>query len=565
MNVGDSSFTDYIDLNALNRFGVEYYGFLKSKGTWTVTDESGKELPADKSPIRLEKNPVTKNTKFIAVRPGTCYLKYNINEDIYTSAEQPDGTFTQNADLLRTAAIELTVREEENLSSGETILVSGSYEGYVGETPADIDGTDGLVVSIRDASGKEIDKKYVWEAQELPTKGMTLNGNKVSFTRAGTFHVRAVSGELESDWVSVTSKVRTYEITFDPQNGEKAETVTVKSGEKAAAKTLKKEGCRVFAGWCTDAEGKKPYDFAQPVNKDLKLYALWADSHDLKKTKARAATCEKDGNIEYYTCSACEKLFADAEGKKEIKQEATVLKATGHQWGEWKVTRAATVSREGIEKRTCEHNAAHTEKRTIPKLVKKVKTNQFIRAYVSRTTKNAISIRWTKLKDAKQYVVYAGECGDALEKACTLNSVNRMKRFKKIGGQKIRQDRYYKFFVAAYGLDEKGSLIEIGRTPVIHSATGTLSEYRNYGKVVLKTGRSLKLSVGGRAAVKAVQKKTAKGKAEMHQKVCYLSTDPAVAKVGITSGKVVARAAGKCVIYCLAQNGAYKTVKVTVR
>jgi hypothetical protein len=45
--------------------------------------------------------------------------------------------------------------------------------------------------------------------------------------------------------------------------------------------------------------------------------------------EAVAATATKDGNIEYWYCGACEKYFSDSEYATEIKQEATVVKATG--------------------------------------------------------------------------------------------------------------------------------------------------------------------------------------------------------------------------------------------
>ena len=42
--------------------------------------------------------------------------------------------------------------------------------------------------------------------------------------------------------------------------------------------------------------------------------------------------------------------------------------ALGHDWGAWKVTTPATKDAPGVEKRTCAHNSAHTETRSIPKL-----------------------------------------------------------------------------------------------------------------------------------------------------------------------------------------------------
>lgn len=53
-------------------------------------------------------------------------------------------------------------------------------------------------------------------------------------------------------------------------------------------------------------------------------------NHNLVKTNAKAETCIEDGNIEYWTCSICKKIYADANALSEITSESTVLKAKGH-------------------------------------------------------------------------------------------------------------------------------------------------------------------------------------------------------------------------------------------
>ncbi len=50
---------------------------------------------------------------------------------------------------------------------------------------------------------------------------------------------------------------------------------------------------------------------------------------DVTKVEAKAATAKEDGNIEYYICNSCGKLYKDAEGKTEITLADTVIKATG--------------------------------------------------------------------------------------------------------------------------------------------------------------------------------------------------------------------------------------------
>ena len=52
--------------------------------------------------------------------------------------------------------------------------------------------------------------------------------------------------------------------------------------------------------------------------------------HKMTKTEAKAATCTDDGNVEYYTCGNCSKIFSDEEGTKVITK--TVIDALGHDW-----------------------------------------------------------------------------------------------------------------------------------------------------------------------------------------------------------------------------------------
>ena len=44
--------------------------------------------------------------------------------------------------------------------------------------------------------------------------------------------------------------------------------------------------------------------------------------HSLVHNEAKEATCRAEGNIEYWSCSGCEKKFSDAEAKNEITDVA---------------------------------------------------------------------------------------------------------------------------------------------------------------------------------------------------------------------------------------------------
>lgn len=64
------------------------------------------------------------------------------------------------------------------------------------------------------------------------------------------------------------------------------------------------------------------------------FYETETHVHSLKKIEKRDVTCVADGNIEYYVCESCGKLFSDGEGIKEIDYSETVI-PKGHSFGEW--------------------------------------------------------------------------------------------------------------------------------------------------------------------------------------------------------------------------------------
>ena len=103
-------------------------------------------------------------------------------------------------------------------------------------------------------------------------------------------------------------------------------------------------------------------------------------AHTMKKTDAKAQTHTEDGNIAYYTCTACEKHYADEAGTKQITLADTVIPADGHTYdaydkdesghwkicscgdqaqksdhtfGEWETTKDSTEEQLGIKERVC--------------------------------------------------------------------------------------------------------------------------------------------------------------------------------------------------------------------
>jgi len=175
MNLGDFSYANYMTLEGLNSKGVAYYGFNKDNGYWIVTDKEGNELDTENAPVKLEKDPVSKNWRYTAVKPGTCFLVYRINDGIYATADAPDD-FITNDDLEKTAALEIIVADKVTIPEGKTLTYTGKeqtgvdssdYYTVSGNTATNA-GSYTATVSLNDktnytwSDGTTADKKIKW-------------------------------------------------------------------------------------------------------------------------------------------------------------------------------------------------------------------------------------------------------------------------------------------------------------------------------------------------------------------------------------------------------------------
>ena len=147
-----------------------------------------------------------------------------------------------------------------------------------------------------------------------------------------------------------------------------------------------------------------------PSHKESRTIPALGHKHKLIKVEAKPADCDEDGHTEYWICSEgekpCGRIFADAEGKKDINIEDTIIKAkghspkeavrenevpsgcetegsyneviycehcgeelsrgkkiiaaTGHSWDDGKVTVEATCGVKGVRTFTCKHDSSHT-------------------------------------------------------------------------------------------------------------------------------------------------------------------------------------------------------------
>lgn len=118
------------------------------------------------------------------------------------------------------------------------------------------------------------------------------------------------------------------------ENGGTTTTEHTFTEHKAKEPTCTESGNLAY--WeCTDC-GKLFSDKDGKTETTLAAVTIAAKGHTLTKTDGKPATCKDEGITEYWTCTVCEKLFSDGEGKTEITQADTVIPVTdNHTYGGW--------------------------------------------------------------------------------------------------------------------------------------------------------------------------------------------------------------------------------------
>ena len=196
---GDTFDLSTVTLNGTNSNDVDYYGFDQEKGHWILTDVNGHEV-IDSKKASIEKNDETDEEILTAgEEEGTLYLKYVIDEDVYTSLDCADPS--TNASLTSTAKIKVNVTGKPFDGS---VYAEGTTTTYVGEEPVNLIGNEEIKGYALDATDKKISgAPIVWESRLDEEDGIKLDNNKVSFTKSGSFQIRATYHGKHSDWITV--------------------------------------------------------------------------------------------------------------------------------------------------------------------------------------------------------------------------------------------------------------------------------------------------------------------------------------------------------------------------
>ena len=168
--------------------------------------------------------------------------------------------------------------------------------------------------------------------------------------------------------------------------------------------------------------------------------------------------------------------------------------------------------------------------------------------------KTSQTIRWNAVSSADGYDIYGAKSNGKYERIQTVG-----KKSVKWTHKKLKKGKSYKYYVQAYK-EIGGKRVVIGKSLDVYSTTKG-GKYGNASKVSAKKTRvSVKSGKKVGLSVKATGKKLNK----TAKKIRYVSSNPAVAKVS-SKGVITGKKRGSCTVYCIAGNGVYKKVKVTIK
>lgn len=170
-----------------------------------------------------------------------------------------------------------------------------------------------------------------------------------------------------------------------------------------------------------------------------------------------------------------------------------------------------------------------------------------------------ITISWRSYEDADGYDCYWSYC-DGKRSYKKLATVKAAK--DRVTSRRLDNNRRYKYFVVAYKLID-GKKVYIAKSNSLHVALKD-AKATNAKKVTVNQ-TNVRLKAGDTFVIRSRTRLENTNKKELLHAAAYryYTSDQSVASVSKT-GKIKALKSGTCVIYVVANNGVYGTIKVTV-
>ncbi len=165
-------------------------------------------------------------------------------------------------------------------------------------------------------------------SSEVTKEATCEETGKMKYYSAGFENEAFEAQTTEIDTDSLGHDWKEAEYVWNDDNTEVTATRGCTRCEKEETETVKTTYNEITAAGC-ESKGKGKYTSAEFENEAFTVQTKEVDTdplgHDLEKKNAKESTYLEEGNIEYYVCKRCGKIFRDPEGKHEITMADTVV------------------------------------------------------------------------------------------------------------------------------------------------------------------------------------------------------------------------------------------------
>ncbi|WP_278907130.1 hypothetical protein [Faecalitalea cylindroides] len=239
-----------------------------------------------------------------------------------TTASLPEGKVNEEYDAFLTAdgsePIEWSVIQEDSLPTGLSLSKGGKITGKP-TAPGDYVFT---VTASNDVGS--VSKELTITVKDVDPIYSIQNSGDINFTDAiegYTPEVKTIM--IKNDGNQPITLDQPSSTSFDVGTLSKTE---LNVGETAEFTVQPKNG--LLAGSYEEDIVITGTNNGKSVS--TKVNVKFNVKHNAVKVERKDPTCTEKGNIEYWYCEACRKYFQDEALTKELKQEETILPATGH-------------------------------------------------------------------------------------------------------------------------------------------------------------------------------------------------------------------------------------------
>ena len=224
-----------------------------------------------------------------------------------------------------------------------------------------------------------------------------------------------VTPKADHDWKDATYTWSTDGKTCTAQRVCKNNVAHVDTADATATSSVTTEATCI-------AMGKTTYtatfnnDWAKPqTTTRVDINENPAKHTKLIKTDAVESTCSSEGNIEYWSCEGCKKLYSDEQATTEISAEAIVTPKADHDWKDATYTWSAD-GKTCTAQRVCNNNAGHVETATA-KISSAVKTPATCTVDGWTTYTATFDKEWakTQTKDVQDITAPGHKAGEAVK------------------------------------------------------------------------------------------------------------------------------------------------------